>query len=429
MDNDAKCKFHIVDSIMGSGKSQGAITYINEHPEWKFIVVTPYLTEVKRFINCCTGHHFKEPRSTSGSKTVSLNILLDRGENIVTTHSLFMMQAEEIKSKYTGYHLIIDESPENVITEVENIYETEVDYLFSSCLEMEENGNAKWIGTEGPTRFADVRQLCSEGRLKTYVAEGDGEVSRGIFEVFPVSVFESFEETILLTYLLDGQIFKGYLDICNMKYDFWYVEANNGQFRLTMIPQPFVKMDYKSLIHICDAEKINAVGNGFYALSRSWYEKDDKRSEAVSKNLYNYFHNVTKAKKGKRIWTTFSSKMEAVADKGHYANCFIACNTRATNDYRGCDKLAYLVNRFIMPSYSILFSRNKVMVSNRLFALQEMLQWIWRSAIRDGKPIDLYIPSERMRNLLVEWLDYVAGERDTLFDEPAEVINLALADK
>ena len=69
------------------------------------------------------------------------------------------------------------------------------------------------------------------------------------------------------------------------------------------------------------------------------------------------------------------------------------------------------------------------MVSNRLFALQEMLQWIWRSAIRDGKPIDLYIPSERMRSLLVEWLDYVAGERDTLFDEPAEVINLALADK
>ena len=39
------------------------------------------------------------------------------------------------------------------------------------------------------------------------------------------------------------------------------------------------------------------------------------------------------------------------------------------------------------------------------FALSEMLQFIWRSAIRDNKEINIYIPSSRMRNLLVGWIN------------------------
>lgn len=39
------------------------------------------------------------------------------------------------------------------------------------------------------------------------------------------------------------------------------------------------------------------------------------------------------------------------------------------------------------------------------FALSEMIQFIWRSAIRDNKPIKLYIPSVRMRNLLEKWIE------------------------
>lgn len=34
-----------------------------------------------------------------------------------------------------------------------------------------------------------------------------------------------------------------------------------------------------------------------------------------------------------------------------------------------------------------------------------MVQFIWRSRIREGKEISLYIPSKRMRELLKEWLN------------------------
>lgn len=41
-----------------------------------------------------------------------------------------------------------------------------------------------------------------------------------------------------------------------------------------------------------------------------------------------------------------------------------------------------------------------------LLAVSDLLQWIWRSAIRkhNPEPINIYIPSLRMRTLLYQWL-------------------------
>lgn len=51
------------------------------------------------------------------------------------------------------------------------------------------------------------------------------------------------------------------------------------------------------------------------------------------------------------------------------------------------------------------FFRSKdVKVDENTFALSELIQWIFRSQLRDGKKINIYIPSKRMRNLLENWL-------------------------
>jgi hypothetical protein len=44
-------------------------------------------------------------------------------------------------------------------------------------------------------------------------------------------------------------------------------------------------------------------------------------------------------------------------------------------------------------------------VDGDMYALSSLIQWVWRSAIRDGKPIILYVPSSRMRGLLIKWLN------------------------
>jgi hypothetical protein len=51
------------------------------------------------------------------------------------------------------------------------------------------------------------------------------------------------------------------------------------------------------------------------------------------------------------------------------------------------------------------FEDPRITVHEDLYALSEMIQWIWRSRIRDELPIKVFIPSERMRSLFVRWLN------------------------
>ena len=75
-----------------------------------------------------------------------------------------------------------------------------------------------------------------------------------------------------------------------------------------------------------------------------------------------------------------------------------------TNEYRETYILAYCTNRFVKPTLIQFFSKKEIYINQDEYALSEMLQWIWRSRIRDGKPIHIYIPSKRMRDLLTQYL-------------------------
>ena len=61
--------------------------------------------------------------------------------------------------------------------------------------------------------------------------------------------------------------------------------------------------------------------------------------------------------------------------------------------------------KVITPAF---FARKDITIDVDKFALSEMLQWIWRSAIRDGRAINVYIPSHRMRELFLGWIDEVS---------------------
>tara|TARA_B100000963_G_scaffold245810_1_gene215189 strand:- start:274 stop:444 length:171 start_codon:yes stop_codon:yes gene_type:complete len=37
-------------------------------------------------------------------------------------------------------------------------------------------------------------------------------------------------------------------------------------------------------------------------------------------------------------------------------------------------------------------------------ALTELIQWVWKSRVRKGQPITVYLSSPRMRQLMEEWL-------------------------
>ena len=90
-----------------------------------------------------------------------------------------------------------------------------------------------------------------------------------------------------------------------------------------------------------------------------------------------------------------------------YTNGFLSYNIRATNEYRKRTCLAYCVNVFFNPFMKNYFLAYGVEVQEDVYALSEMIQWIWRSAIRDGEEIWVYIASTdravtRLLNVLLE---------------------------
>jgi len=82
---------------------------------------------------------------------------------------------------------------------------------------------------------------------------------------------------------------------------------------------------------------------------------------------------------------------------------WIANTTRGTNDYMHCSHLIYLYDQNINPVLARWLD-NSSQDFKDAYALTELIQWVWRSRIRKGEPITIYLPSPRMRRLFEEWL-------------------------
>lgn len=94
----------------------------------------------------------------------------------------------------------------------------------------------------------------------------------------------------------------------------------------------------------------------------------------------------------------------------------------ATNKFKNTHTLAYLVNRFLNPIEQDFFEQYNVDIDQETWALSELIQWVWRSRIRDGLPIKIYIPSKRMRELFLNYLNsdyYEEAPENAITDEPS----------
>ena len=113
------------------------------------------------------------------------------------------------------------------------------------------------------------------------------------------------------------------------------------------------------------------------------------------------------------MWTTFKKYSPMLKGKG-YTRGFVSHNAKATNEYRECHSLAYCLNRFLDPDIARYFQEMGLESRENLYSLSELVQWIFRSRIREGQPINVYIPSKRMRNLLKGWLEH--SDRAVIYD-------------
>jgi len=401
------CKVSIVDSICGSGKTSAIIDIMNnDKTDTKYIYITPFLSEVKRIREDVNTKKFYEPKFNSlGNKFVNLNRLISENKNIVSTHALFqkanLSTVDLIKSG--DYTLVLDEAF-NVVERMDMTTE-DLHILYSQNLAYVKDGfllwNEEFFNYKGI--FENIKYLCINRSLMVYK-------DIVLLWTFPVEVFKAFSKVYILTYMFDAQEQYYYYKMHDIEMKYYYAAIENGKCVFKLKDENYsekeIKVKLKSLIHIIDDSKLNAIGDNFYSLSHSWYNDDDNVAsiEKLKKNMQNFIINKTKSKAKNIIWTTFKSSRKYLSAKG-YTKSFLSCNIRATNEYKTRHNIMYCINVFINPIIEKFFADKDVSINKNRYALSELIQFMFRSAIRDNEEINLYIPSSRMRKLLEIWLN------------------------
>lgn len=401
----------IIDACMGIGKTSAMINMINKSTRRnRYLYVTPLLTEVERIKSACSVKKFKEPEALYDDKEMfttkveGLRRLLEDGENIVTTHALFHMFSDDILAlcKEQRYILIIDEVID-VVDEYE-IAPQDLKDLLTLHAHVEDGNILRWNTPDEEytgKKFAEEKQLCDLGCLAVYR-------DKALIQLFPIKIFQAFKESYVLTYMFYGQMQKYYYDFWKLDYKFAYVKGDSiDTYELTYEPQDYLKPSrFKDLVNICNNERLNRIGESKNALSWSWYNRARKNIELkqLKNNLHTYFIRNVETKSNESLWTSFKTYKKPLGDRG-YKKGFIPCNTKASNQYKDATNLAYIINFYMNPYVKQFFIDNGIDINEDIYSLSVMLQWIWRSAIRDGKKINIYIPSARMRNLFIDWLN------------------------
>ena len=416
-------KVTVIDSIMGSGKTTSLIKMMNENTEEKFIYITPYRDEIDRVISNCPNRYFETPKNfdkmnlKTCTKYEDLIKIIEQDINVVSTHALFQTFDENIIKvlKEHKYTLILDEVAQ-VVEEI-NISPDDIRMLINEgVIIINKDKRIIWSDDEYDGEFIKYKEPFKNGEVYLY---GNSV----IIWCFPCEIFDCFDKVIISTYLFKGQLQCYYFQVNNIEFE--YKSAiksinNKGEYEFNIVDYT-EEYDYKSLsklINIYEG-KLNAIGEDKDGrkkpLSSTWYkEATGEKLKLVQNNTYNYFRNICNKKSNEVLWTVFKFRAETPETKKNrmtkikpngYNKSFETCNCRATNKYRERDTVAYLINRYNSPAIINFFKDRGAEIDEDAFALSEMLQFIWRTAIRDGKPINVYIPSKRMRNLLKDWLN------------------------
>ncbi|WP_338335603.1 hypothetical protein [Bacillus altitudinis] len=402
-------KVKIIDSIMGSGKTSAAINKINDsNKDENFIFLTPYLNEVERIKKKVTSRQMYEPKIRSKGENVqykfdSFHELLSQNKDIVATHNLFKNANEDTKELIlSGNYILILDEVMGVVEQLQ-VKKHDLKTLFDSELIYVQDGYVKWNEEKRDyeTRYNDIRDMALNNNL-IYFRDNI------LIWNFPADIFKLFKEVYILTYMFEAQIQKYYYDINEIPYEKMSSERVEGKYVFIEDDSTFesiMKEKFKELITIYDGN-LNAVGQLDFSLSFSWYRnKSPYTLKKVKNNVFNYFNNIVKSSSDEAMWTTYSEHKNKIKGNG-YTKGFVSCNARATNEYKHKKHLAYTINRYANRMICNYFKeRYNISIDQDAYALSELLQWIWRSSIRDGEKITLFIPSLRMRSLLQNWLE------------------------
>ena len=421
----------VYDAICGAGKTTRIIDYIKTESR-PVIYIAPLISETVRVSGAIVddkevhmqddlGNYiydqkhplaekmFRLPsnRNAYGSKLESLRSMVKYGDNIASTHSLFSMLDLEIVEhiKKNKYVLFVDEALNvwqkfDVYAHLTNkkcsddldgtsksdrVVRNMVD---NGYITVDDDGLLHWDHTKfvdvQNSLYAEVASLCDLKQL--YMING-----KVVVWELNSTVLSAFDSVIMATYMFKASFMSKYLSIHD--FDVSIERWGNSPSGI------------KHLFNLYDGN-LNDVGDreGVLSYSSTKGTKGKEVAIKVRNSMHNWFLHHSKAKANNRLWTCFKHNKPTISGR-NYGGQWLAFSTKATNDYAHVENIAYLCNNYPNTFLVQMMSKRGEDFNQDLWALSELIQWVFRSAIRNGNVVNMYIPSSRMRGLLLRWLN------------------------
>ena len=411
-------KLKIIDYIMGSGKTQHIFKMMLANPNKRYIYVTPLLSEAEdRAMNELVQLDFKTPQSIDGmTKSQSILQLLYDGENIATTHSLFLLLTEDHLEAFKSnrYTIIMDEAVD-FIEPYAGLKHVDIKTAFESghaVPDFQNRGRVSWTwDVPKDHHFRQMKDLCDMGML--YTTKGNRLM---LNTQIPPVILESSEDIYVLTYKYVASNMCAFMKMFGFDYELLEIPELAQRERE-------VKSELRSNIEIIELANINKVAarDPKYTMSYSWWKNSNKVEDQVKilNVVGNYVYNNKLQDKffftcpkdvvdGKNsLCMTHKPKclVNTTKNNGDLLPKWLYSGTKATNLYSDKTICFYLYNIFQNVSIAAYLKDYEIEVDVDEYALSDMLQFIWRGCVRKGEKMQLVIAAPRMRALFDNWLD------------------------
>ena len=309
--NNKHSNTFIVDSVMGSGKTNGLIAYAKQQNR-PLLLLVERNSEVARIKEALGDSIVAVDSVWEDKKCTKMHFLeqsVQKGKTLVSTHQLMRYWSSEFLTevKDKGYELIIDEALSSVM-QIVNATTSDIKKMLDNKQIIIDKGsrfNRVCLGEpddEGNVLLSKYTSLENIIRNKsTYLITNKDSKGREVYsllECLREDLWDAFVKVKILTYQFEGSLLRCYFDLHGMDYEL--MSLADGEFGRYFNESG---EKFKPLVTFLDKHNNFADyshrGRVYEGMSVSWLTGGNTRvlqdrTDLVQKNVRNAFYKMEK---------------------------------------------------------------------------------------------------------------------------------------
>ncbi len=386
----------VIDRPCGIGKTNELIDYLkalkNQNIKEKFLLVVPELGEVQRFQDSFNIGYFEVPQANGGSKTDSLIDILVQGRNAIITHALYE-RIRQFEHLLADYCVFIDEVP-TVAQQVHTMFGSGVFYNLlykKKYIKIHPDtqlitATAKWLVDESQYQEGTDMGIS---KFMSKIRGADIYYIKGTYCLMPLpdAFFTKPKSLTILTFLFTGTQLDYYMQKRGYKYSLQTCPNELTYFKYLMNSLLYVlhkttpiRAGYEAMTSKSNTSRRvvgNFIKNTIQTLNAAGFNfTPDNILVAASKDAWFGKEENTNSK------VTNATSLKRLTRLGKAA--YTGMVTRGTNKFKDRNILINMGKVNMNNDLAEFLGMNTKKAKDR-HTLNELIQLIYRTGIRDGK--------------------------------------------